>query len=160
MVRKSILLALVLVLFAGPVAAKKAVEKVVVADTPEKFAVLVEKIHGEMKIGGRYEFMSKRDRQSVDMSFKKMSAMLESSGSVDAMPIEEKTRLFSEQEKVNGLLARNSDERLVCTHVAPVGSHIPKTTCKTVRQINQERSNSSRDMNNMVNNRLGSGPGN
>ncbi len=147
-------------LMASPVLAKKPVEKVVVADTAAKFEMLVEKIHSQMVDGGRYEFMSKGDRSNVDLSFEKMSAMLTSSGSVDAMSNEDKDRLFNEQEKVNGLLARNSDDRLVCQDVAPVGSHLPVRTCKTFRQIAKDRSDSRRDMQNMNNNRIGSGPGN
>lgn len=160
MYRKSTLLILALVMFAAPLQAKKAVEKVVVADTAEKFEALVEKIHGQMADGERYEFMNNRDRQTVDMSFKKMSAMLTTSGTVDAMSEDEKIKLFNEQEKVNGLLARNADDRLVCTHVAPVGSHLPVKTCKTVRQIKKDQSDSNRDMNNMQNNRLNLGRGN
>ena len=154
MFRKISLAALGLALIASSAIAKKPVEKVVVADTAPKFELLVEKIHSQMANGERYEFMSKRDRQTVDMSFKKMAAMLTASGSVDAMKTDEKVKLFNEQEKVNGLLARNADDRLVCTHVAPAGSHIPVKSCKTVRQINMDRNNSRRDMQDMNNNRI------
>ena len=160
MFRKISFAAVFVALMATPAFAKKPVEKVVVADTAPKFEMLVEKIHSQMVDGGRYEFMSARDRQTVDLSFKKMSAMLTSSGSVDAMSKEDQDRLFNEQEKVNGLLARNSDDRLVCQDVAPVGSHLPVRTCKTFRQIAKDRSDTRRDMQNMTNNRIGSGPGN
>ena len=151
---------LVLMLCVSPVAAKKPVEKVVAADTAEKFEMLVERIHGQMAPGERYEFLGKADRAKVDMSFEKMSAMLASSGSVDAMSSEEKIKLFNEQEMVNGLLAKNSDDRLVCNSVAPVGSHLPVKTCKTVREIARERSNSRRDMQTMTNGRINSNSGN
>ena len=158
MFRSVSLFALILVVSASPVAAKKPVEKVVVADTAEKFELLVDKIHGQMAPGKRYEFIDNRDRGSVDLSFKKMAAILATHGSVDAMPIEEKTRLFNEQEKVNGLLAKNADDRLVCAH-APVGSHLPVTSCKTVREIANNRENSRRLHDEMINGRMGRGPG-
>ena len=160
MFRKISFAAACVVLMASPAFAKKPVEKVVVADSAPKFEILVEKIHSQMVDGGRYEFMSVRDREAVDLSLQKMSAMLTGSGSVDAMSSEDKDRLFNEQEKVNGLLARNSDDRLVCQDVAPVGSHLPVRTCKTYRQIAKDRSDSRRDMQNMTNGRIGSGPGN
>ncbi len=160
MFRKISLVALFVALMASSAIAKKDVEKVVVADTAPKFELVVEKIHNQMADGERYEFMSKRDRSSVDMSFKKMAAMLSASGSVDEMTEQEKVKLFNEQEKVNGLLAKNADDRLVCTYVAPAGSHIPVKSCKTAREINRDRNNSRRDMQNMNNSRLGSGPGN
>ncbi len=160
MFRKISFAAVCVVLMASPAFAKKPIEKVVVADTAPKFEILVEKIRSQMVDGGRYEFISGRDRDAVDLSFQKMSAMLTSSGSVEAMSEQDKDRLFNEQEKVNGLLAKNSDDRLVCQDVAPVGSHLPVRTCKTYRQIAKDRSDSRRDMQNMTNGRIGSGPGN
>lgn len=160
MFRSISMAALGLVLMASSAVAKKDVEKVVVADSAPKFELLVEKIHSQMGEGERYEFMSKRDRQAVDMSFKKMAAILTTNGSVDAMNDDEKIKLFNEQEKVNGLLARNADDRLVCTEVAPAGSHIPVKSCKTAREIERDRNNSRRDMRDMNNSRIGSGPGN
>ena len=160
MFRKTSFAAVCVVLMASPAFAKKAVEKVVVADTAPKFEMLVDKIHSQMIDGGRYEFMKNQDRQAVDLSFEKIAAMLTTSGSVDAMSSEDKDKLFNEQEKVNGLLAKNSDDRLVCTDVAPVGSHLPVKTCKTVREIERDRNNSRRAMRNMDNGRIGSGPGN
>lgn len=160
MVRLVCLSAFILMVCASTVAAKKPVEKVVVADTAEKFDSLVAQIHSQMAPGKRYEFLGKSDRAKVDMSFEKMSSMLASSGSVDAMSSEERMKLFNEQEKVNGLLAKNSDDRLVCNSVAPVGSHLPVKTCKTVREIEKERNNSRRDMQNMTNGRINSNSGN
>ncbi len=160
MIRTISMAALGLVLMTSLAVAKKEVEKVVVADTAPKFELLVEKIHDQMGEGERYEFMSKRDRQTVDLSFKKMAALLTASGSVEAMNSDERMKLFNEQEKVNGLLARNADDRLVCTHVAPAGSHIPVKSCRTAREINMERNNSRRDMQNMTNDRLNLGRGN
>ena len=138
-----LLAAFVLVLaVTGPLAAKPADRKAVHADTPEKFARVVLAVRQEMAPGKRYEFLGMGDRQIVNDSLDRMAGMLEKAGSVDAMSQEEKTQLFSIQEKVNGLLARNADDRLVCEHVAPVGSHIPTTTCHTVRELAVSRSNS------------------
>ena len=133
-----------IVLFAPPAMAKKPVEKAVVADTAEKFTALADTIRGQMAPGKRYEFLGKSDRLTVDQSLDNMAAMLQKAGSVDAMRPEEKTQLFNEQEKVNGILARNADDRLVCTHVAPVGSHLPVTQCRTAREIAQSRADYQR----------------
>lgn len=154
MFRALSLAVLATVLFASPLAAKKPEEKVVVADTAEKFTALVERIRSEMAPGKRYEFLGKKDRESVNHSFEKMSAMLASNGSVDAMSIDDKTRLFNEQEKVNGLLARNADDRLICTNVAPVGSHLPVKECKTAREVAELRNASRRESDRMNNSRL------
>lgn len=121
------------------VAAKQPDKKAVVADTPEKFDLLVTAIQQEMEPGKRYEFLNSRNRQVVNHSLDQMAAMLNVSGSVDAMSQEDKTRLFSIQEEVNGILTKNADDRVVCTHSPPTGSHIPMTECKTVRELEQRR---------------------
>lgn len=154
MFRKSIFLAaLALLMAAMPVAAKKAEKKVIVADTSEKFETLVQAIRGEMAPGKRYEFLPESDREKVNRALDKMSTLLVKSGSVDAMVYDDRIVLFNEQEFVNGLLAQNSDDREVCTYVNPVGSHLPVKRCRTVREINEERAISRRELGNAVSDR-------
>ncbi|MEZ5461342.1 hypothetical protein [Dokdonella sp.] len=141
-------------MFASPLSAKKAEEKAVVADTPEKFEVLVLAVREEMAPGKRYEFLDRRNRETVNHQLDLMQQMLIEAGSVSAMDQETKVKLFSMQEEVNGILARNADDRLVCTHVAPVGSHIPKTTCHTVREIAANRAEGRRQSQELVNEAL------
>jgi hypothetical protein len=136
---KLLLLPLLVLMLASSVQAKKAEEKAVVADTSEKFELLVEAIRQEMAPGKRYEFLRDSDRSRVNQSLDRMAAMLAKSGSVDQLSSEERTRLFNDQEVVNGLLAKNADDRLVCTYVAPVGSHLPVKTCRTAREIAKSR---------------------
>ena len=142
--RSALLLILASLFLVSPLMAKKPVEKAVVADTPEKFEVLVEKIRSEMAPGEKYEFLQKRDREIVNRHLDRMAEMLTRAGSVDAMQPEQKAELFSDQEKVNGILARNADDRLVCSHDAPVGSHLPMTRCHTVRELAKSRENFQR----------------
>ncbi|HET9032266.1 MAG TPA: hypothetical protein VFN25_05100 [Dokdonella sp.] len=121
------------------VAAKPPAKKVIVADNPEQFELLVTAIQQEMAPGKRYEFLNSHNRSVVNHSLGEMGSMLNAAGSVDAMTPEEKTRLFSIQEEVNGILARNADDRLVCTRQRPTGSQIPVTTCHTVRELARSR---------------------
>jgi hypothetical protein len=135
-----------LVVLSAPLPAKQPEKALKIADTPEKFEVLVAAIRQEMAPEKRYEFLKKSDQATVDAILDKMSGMLKRAGSVDAMTPEMKADLMSAQEKVNGILARNADDRLVCTHVAPVGSHLPITTCHTVREIARKRDNTRHQM--------------
>ena len=156
MLRKSIFLAVLALLMAAmPVAAKKADKKAVTADTSEKFELLVLAIRQEMAPGKRYEFLQDSDREKVNRSLDKMSAMLARSGNVEAMSEDDRMKLFNEQEFVNGLLARNSDDRLICTHVAPVGSHLPVKKCRTAREVREDRANAKREMNKAPTQRFG-----
>jgi hypothetical protein len=139
-------LLILLIALSAPLAAKQPEKAIKKADTPEKFEALVAAIHQEMAPGKRYEFLKESDRATVDSILNKMSGMLTSAGSVDAMQPEMKAELMSAQEKVNGILARNADDRLVCTHEAPTGSHLPTTSCHTVRELARNRENAGKQM--------------
>lgn len=156
---RNIFLFLVLsLMLAAPSYAKKAEEKTeekaVVADTPEKFEVLVAAIRQEMESGGRYEFLSTTNRDTVNKQLDLMDEMLIKAGSVSAMDHGTQVKLFSMQEDVNGILARNASDRLVCTHVAPVGSHIPKTVCHTVAELAKSKRDYETKARNMINEQL------
>jgi hypothetical protein len=135
----------------APLAAKESRPAIRNADTPEKLEVVITAIRQEMTPGGRYEYLNGYNRGVVNDSLDHMQDMLVKAGSVDAMSQEQKTELFSVQEKANGILAKNSADRLVCTHSAPTGSHIPMTECKTVRELAMRRAASRRKQNEMEN---------
>ena len=50
-----------------------------------------------------------------------------------------KVQLFNDQEAVNAILTHRDDERLVCENIAPLGSHIPRTTYVTYREAERRR---------------------
>jgi hypothetical protein len=120
-------------------AADGVVQKPVAADTPEKFAIAAKEIQGQMSTGGRYEFIRPDDRGKVSADFDTMQGMLNKAGSVDAMKMEDKVRLFNTQEHLNGILVHNDANRLVCERRAPVGTSIPQTTCRTLGEIERSR---------------------
>ncbi len=121
-------------------------ERIVVADSSDKFVVLAKAIRQEMAPGGRFEFIAGRSRAEVNDGLDNMAAMMEKSGSVAAMKEEQKIELFNIQEKVNGLLAKNANDRLICTYVSPVGSHLPVKKCETLGAIEKNRANARRNM--------------
>lgn len=141
------LIAVILAVLLSSLVAKAAeLEKIVVADTSEKFEVLVQAIKQEMSPGGRFETIKGRSRREVNDLLEEMSAMMQKSGSVSAMSQDDKLALQNAQEKVNGLLARNANDRLICTNVAPVGSHLPVKQCHTVRELETSRRNAKSQM--------------
>lgn len=141
-------------LLAVPLHAKKAEEKAVAADTPEKFEVLVATIREQMEPGERYEFLSTKNRDIVNKKLDQMEQMLIKAGSVSAMDHEAQAKLFSIQEEVNGILARNASDRLVCTHETHVGSHIPMTVCHTVEELARSKRNYETQARDLINGQL------
>lgn len=131
----------------GAVAAdNKVIEKPVVADTAEKFDAQAAEIRKEMSSGGRYEYIRPDERAKAEADLNSMAAMLQKSGSVAAMSKDERVQLFNTQEHVNGILTHSDSYRLVCERVAPTGSSIPVTKCRTVADIERNRLDTKKAM--------------
>jgi hypothetical protein len=122
-------------------------EVVVKADNKDDFTAVVAAVHQQMLPGGHYEFTSNKDRAAVDTQFGAMQSLFDKYGTVAQMDQDAKLQLFNEQQAVNAILTHNDSTRLVCEHVAPLGSNIPKTVCKSYGQIQQEQRDSQRYMN-------------
>lgn len=141
------LTALVMLLPLGLAHAAKT-EKIVKADTRDSFAALVTTVQQEMKPGGRYGYIDKKEAEDVNRGLAYMQSLLDRFGSVDQMSPDAKIDLFNHQEKVNAILTRRDNNRLVCESVAPMGSHIPRTTCRTYGLIEADRRNARQTMDN------------
>ena len=128
-----------LVLMCGQAFADGVIENRVAADTPEKFKQVEVDIRNDMSPGGRYEFIRPDEKIKVETDLSIMESLLQKSGSVNAMPEQEKIRLFNTQENLNGILTHSDSNRLVCERRAPVGTSIPKTTCKAFGEIERAR---------------------
>lgn len=113
-------------------------EVIVKAQNKDDFTAVVAAVHQQMQQGGRYEFVDKGEREKVDASFSDMQTLFDKYGTVAQMDENAKVQLFNDQEAVNGILTRRDDKRLVCESVAPIGSHIPRTSCRTYREIELE----------------------
>lgn len=136
-------LALMLAGFVGSVNAE-APEAVVNADTPRRLAETKASVDRQMAAGGRYEFIGSEKRKQVGDLFRDLQGMLGKGGSAEAMPEQDRLRLFNLQEKLNGLLAGSDSERLVCEKKAPIGSLVPVKTCRTYGEIERQRRDKDR----------------
>ncbi|MGA8278143.1 MAG: hypothetical protein WB784_08115 [Rhodanobacteraceae bacterium] len=145
MFRQVILAIVAALVFSSPLAAKDPVEKAVVADTAAKFTPLADSIRHQMEPGGRYEFIGSSDKRLVDTKLNEMESLLKASGSVAGMPEADRIKLFNAQEQVNGILADNASDRLICQKVAPTGSHLPITICKTYGELARNRAESRKE---------------
>ena len=127
-----------LVLASGQTVADEAIKNRVAADTLEKFQAVAADIRKDMNAGGRYEYITPDNKSKVESDLTAMTEMLQK-GSVNSLSQSDKVKLFNTQEHLNGLLTHSDSNRLVCERTAPVGTTIPKTTCQTVAEIEQNR---------------------
>ena len=109
-------------------------EKTINADTKEAFATVVAGVRSEMVDGGKYEFVQTKERVQIDEKFNDMTTLFDQYGTVSAMTQDAKIRLFNDQEVVNSILTKRDRDRVICTNKAPIGSHIPVTSCHTYAQ--------------------------
>ena len=123
-------------------------EKIVKADNRADFSGMVTKVQQDMQPGGRYGFIDDKERDSVNQGLAYMQSLFDKYDTVGAMSPAAKIDLFNHQEVVNAILTKRDNERLVCESVAPVGSHIPRTTCRTYGLIEQERRDTQNAMDN------------
>jgi hypothetical protein len=126
--------------------ADQVIEKPVSADTPDKFVLVVDQIKTERRPGGRYEFIHPDEMAKVETDFVAMKDLLVKAGSVQAMSPSDKLHLFNLQENANGVLTHSDSNRLICERTTSVGTSIPKTSCKTLGEIERNRLGTKRQM--------------
>ncbi|HEX5961950.1 MAG TPA: hypothetical protein VFY97_11980 [Rhodanobacteraceae bacterium] len=119
---------------------------VVRADNKADFEAVVAAIHKQMEPGGRWQYTSSSERATIDGSFADMQALYDKFGSVDKMDQNAKVRLLADQSTVNAILTKKDGDRLICSSVIPVGSHLPVQTCRTYTQIQAEQREAQRSL--------------
>lgn len=126
---------------AAPAAAKP-----LVAQTLNSFEQDSARIRKEMQPGGKYGYISNSERSRVEDRLADMQKLLTAHSSAVDMRPSDKVALLNAQEEINGILDHNDNNRLVCEHVAPVGSHRPITTCHTYAEIMAQHERTQHDM--------------
>ncbi len=126
-------------------------ETIVKAENKADFAAVVSAVQSQMVPGGRYGFVDKKEREDVNQGLGYMQNLFDKYGTVAGMDQKTQMDLFNHQEAVNAILTRRDSNRLVCESVAPMGSHIPRKTCRTYGEIEQEHQNTRQLMDNFKN---------
>lgn len=134
------LLALLALVAVSAVGAKENYhEKTINADTKEKFVEIAANVRQEMEGGGRYQYVKPDERRTIDQKLTEMETLFSENGSVQGMKQDIKVKLFNDQEVVNSILTHRDRDRVICKNEAPLGSHIPVTTCHTYGQEEEAR---------------------
>lgn len=114
-------------------------EPVVKATNKADFAAVAAAVRKEVAPGGRWEFTNASEKAQIDRDLSDMQSLFDKYGSVDQMDSASKMQLFNDQEAVNEILTKRDGDHLVCKDEAPLGSLIPKRTCRTYAQIERDR---------------------
>lgn len=116
------------------------------ANTKDEFAAVADHVRQQMAPGGRFESVDKTGQATVNRDLSEMQSLYDKFGTVDAMDSASRTSLYNNQSEVNAILTRNDANREICEQVKPMGSNIPKTVCRTMRDIQQENGQAQRYM--------------
>ena len=120
--------------------------KPLVAQTLDSFKQDEARIRKDMQPGGQYGYISATDKSRVEARLADMQNLLTAHANASDMAQQDKIALFNAQEEINGILNHNDNNRLICEHVAPVGSHRPITTCHTYAEIMAQHERTQHDM--------------
>ena len=104
------------------------------ADTKEAFQTVAQNVRNNMVPGGKYEYVKPQEQKTIEKKLDEMDALFDQAGSVANMKEDQKIALFNAQETVNSILTLRDRDRVICKNEAPLGSHIPVTTCHTYGQ--------------------------
>jgi Skp family chaperone for outer membrane proteins len=107
----------------------------VAIDLDASFAQQKAQIEQELGDGETYAEISSQDRATVREALNRIASKLDNAGGVESLSSQQKADVFNDQEKVNTILTKASeDSRQICTRVQKVGSHRTTTQCTTVGQ--------------------------
>lgn len=112
---------------------------VINAETSDQLQATFAEIRAEMRSGGRYGALTRRQRERVNVGVNDMSRMLAEHGSVADMPERVRVRLFNTQEEVNALLTGSGEDKLVCRMVQKVGSNMRQRECRRASEMRATR---------------------
>lgn len=124
----------------------KVVEKPLIAQTLDGFNQDSARIQKQMEPGGIYDNISNRNKARVEQRLGEMLTLLQANVTQNDMDVKDKVALANAQEDINGILSHNDNNRLICEHITPVGSHLPVTQCRTYAEIAAERRQTQQKM--------------
>ena len=144
-------LAALMLFTAAQAADELVVEKPLIAQNLDGFKREAATIRDGMNPGGRYEFLKAAEKSKIEARLTSMQSLLESHATQNDLNSRDKISLANMQEEVNATLKHNDSNRLICERRAPVGSHIPVNTCRTYGDIEQERRDTMKGVNDLSN---------
>ncbi|MBS0570984.1 MAG: hypothetical protein JSS28_10265 [Proteobacteria bacterium] len=122
-----------------------------VAQTLMSFNKDAARIERDMEAGGKYGYISSSEKGRVITQLGEMRKLLTEHADASDMPPDAKIALANAQGEINAILSHNDNDRLICEHVAPVGSHRPVTTCHTYAELMMQHRAMEHDMTNRLN---------
>lgn len=119
-------------------------------DVKTPFDLQRQTIEEKLADGKTYTEISTNDRSLVREALSRISNTLHEEGDIDSLSDAQKASVFNDQELINTILTKASqDSRVVCEMVTQVGSHRKVSVCKTVAERRRIREDAQDNLRNL-----------
>jgi hypothetical protein len=116
------------------------------AGTKGDLAATIAAVDKEMQPGGRWQYVTAKDREAVSANFAKMQQLFDKYGTIDNMDGHARQRMLDAQNNINAILTHDDGNRLICEFRRPIGSHLPVKTCKTYAELKKRERDEQDDL--------------
>lgn len=99
--------------------------------SPAGVSDMAREIRSGMKEGGRFQWVSQRERIEVERDLNTMVNILSGLDSVAELKPAQRVELFNAQARANALLGQRDGNRLVCERRRRTGSKLSETWCES-----------------------------
>jgi hypothetical protein len=104
------------------------------------FMAMKAKVAKDFQNGDRYKEILPEDKQTVITTLDRMDARWQKAGDASQLNPGDRIEMVNDEQLVDTILEHAaSDSRVVCHREEPTGSHMPKTSCRTVAQRKREQ---------------------
>lgn len=110
-------------------------DEVQILDVKSPFQEQRARILEDLAAGKKYSEISSREQRDVRDALDRIARQIDSLDSINALSEEQRLRVFNDQELINTILTRASDDsRVVCQREKSVSTRIASAQCLTVAQ--------------------------
>lgn len=111
------------------------------------FLAMKSQVSKDFEKGDRYSEILPEDQQKVTKTLERMDARWQKAGDTAQLSPDERVEMVNDEQLVDTILQHAAtDSRVICHREDPIGSHLPKTSCKTVAQQKREQEKAQSSM--------------
>ena len=111
------------------------------------FVAMKSKVNKDFEKGDRYSEILPEDRQKVTKALERMDARWQKAGDTAQLSPDQRVEMVNDEQLVDTILQHAAiDSRVICHREDPIGSHLPKTSCRTVAQQKREQEKAQSSM--------------
>jgi PBP1b-binding outer membrane lipoprotein LpoB len=113
------------------------------AKDAQTFELEFKQVQAGMAKGGRFQSIGEKELARLNDLLGTIQGVFARSPDAGTLSAEDKALLVSSSDEINGILNRADGDHKICRMEYPIGSNIPKKTCTTSAQREQDLKNAA-----------------